>query len=109
MAVSSKWMSYRGSRWRRHAVTLMVWMLAVTAVLWLFARRTQEFDAIGIAQGESRQIASVFQGRLVSVPVQLFGNVAYNDPVALLEDERIKAQIATAAAQLGCQASAWRS
>jgi len=64
-----------------------------------FCERSVRFSATGIAQGEQRQIAAQNPGRLLLLPVNLFEEVQQGQTLAVLEDDRIQAQLATAAAE----------
>jgi len=54
---------------------------------------------LGIARGELRQVAALTGGRLLMVPVRLFDKVAEGQTLAVLQDEHLQAQWATAAAE----------
>ncbi|MCX5645391.1 MAG: HlyD family efflux transporter periplasmic adaptor subunit [Phycisphaerae bacterium] len=92
----------------RHAAPVMVWLVAVAAVVWLFHERVQRFEAVGIARGQVRQIAASSIGRIKEIPVQLFDPVKAGQPLAivdtvtdseLVEQARLKAQLVTAGAE----------
>ncbi|MCH9021868.1 MAG: HlyD family efflux transporter periplasmic adaptor subunit [Planctomycetes bacterium] len=100
MADATRWTGFSGGVLRRHGLTIVVWLIVVGLVMWLFTRRSQEFDTIGIAQGEVRQVASTIEGRLLSLQVQLFDNVKQGHTVAILEDGQISAQLLTARAEV---------
>jgi multidrug resistance efflux pump len=92
----------------RHAVHVGVWLVAVAIVIWLFHQRTQRFQVIGIAQGQVRQVATNCAGRITSVSVQLFGQVAAGQVVAVVdtvldnehEEEMLRAQLGTISAKI---------
>ena len=100
MASTTRWTSFSGGILRRHAVTIVVWLIAVGLVMWMFTRRSQEFDAIGIARSEIRQVASTVEGRLLSLQVHLFDEVQQGHTVAILEDSQIRVRLLTAAAEV---------
>ncbi len=92
----------------RHAVPVMVWLLAVGAIVWLFRQRAQQFEIVGIARGEVRQIASNCTARILSIEVELFRPVKAGQTLAtvdtVLDDEQtveaeLRAQLAVAAAE----------
>jgi HlyD family secretion protein len=100
MAQLSKWKSYRFASLHRHALPVFVWLGAVGILFWLFSQRSQQVELIGIAQGEVRQIASLIDGRLEIVPVRQFEKVRKGQTLAVLSDDRIYAQWATASAEV---------
>jgi len=92
----------------RHAVPVMVWLAAAGAVVGLFYRRTQQFEIVGIARGEVRQVAADCTARITSISVELFQQVRKGQTVAVvntvLDNEQtieaeLKTQLATAAAE----------
>jgi len=99
MATTAKWQSYGLTRWRQQLVPIVVWLVASVGACWLFTQRAQRCELAGIAQGEQREVASVIDGRLLLVPVQRFEQVKQGQTLAVLEDGRIRAELATAAAQ----------
>lgn len=99
MAGTAKWQSYGLGRWRWHAMPLLVWLASVGGVVWLLGHRAQRFELVGIAQGQQRQIAALTNGRLLMVPVQRFERVSQGQTLAVLADERIQAELATAGAE----------
>lgn len=96
--------SYRSSVWRRHIISIFVWVGTVACVVLLFRQRTQRFEVLGFAQGQVRQIAATCSGRLESVPVQLFDKVSLGDTVAVintvLDDENLEAELAVVSAEI---------
>jgi len=96
--------SLRSSRLFLRVLPVLVWLGAVASVVGLFHRRTARFEIVGIAQPQVRQIAATCDGRLISVPVQLFDTVKKGDIVAelnaVLDDEHIDAEINTISAEM---------
>lgn len=90
----------RPGRLRLHLLPALIWLTAVAGVVGLFYHRSQSFEVIGIAQGQIRQIAAPYDGRIKSVYVQLFEKVQRGQTIAVLDDEQIKAQIATISAEI---------
>ena len=96
------------SRLRRHILPILVWLIVVACVVGLFARRTQRFEVMGIAQGQVRQIAANCTGRLTSMPVQLFDQVNLGQPVAVVNtildneqpQDQLQAQLSTILAEI---------
>lgn len=85
-----------------HLLPVGVWLVAVVAVIWLFYQRKQQFQVVGVAQQQVRQVAANCPGRIKDVPVQLFDRVAAGEVVAVvdtvLDDDQ---EEATLQAQLG--------
>ena len=81
-------------------IPLLVWLAAVIAVIGLFSRRARRFEALGIARSQTCSVAGTLAGRVKSIPVRMFDNVREGQIVAVLDDELIKAQIATAMAEI---------
>lgn len=95
--------------WRLHLLPILVWLGAVMCVVGLFSYRVKRFEVLGIAQGQVYQIAATCTGRLISVPVQLFGQVKQGQTVAvintILENEQtleteLKAQLSTISSEI---------
>jgi multidrug resistance efflux pump len=97
-------MRLRNSRLFLRVLPVIVWLGAVASVVGLFHRRSARFEIVGIAQPQVRQVAATCDGRLISVPVQLFDKVKKDDIVAeltvILDDEHIDAQVKTIEAQM---------
>jgi len=87
-------------RLRLHILPILVWVGAVAFVVVLFHHRSQRFEVLGFAQGQVRQVAAISDGRLKSVPVQLFEKVSHGQILAVLADEPLQGQLATALAQI---------
>jgi multidrug resistance efflux pump len=92
----------------RHAVPVVVWLAAVAVVVWLFHERVERFEAVGIARGQVRQIASNTIGRIREIPVHLFDPVRAGQPLAVVdtvtdseqvEQAKLRAQLVTAGAE----------
>lgn len=96
--------SWQLSSLRLHALPVLVWLAAVGGVVTLFFHRTQRFEVIGIAQGQVHQIAANCEGRLISMPVQLFQEVGAGETVAIvdtvLDNEHLQAQLAVVKAEI---------
>jgi HlyD family secretion protein len=99
MRQTTKWRTQGIARWRRHVLSITVWLAAVGASGWLLAHRATRFDAVGIARGESRSIAALTRGRILAVAVNPFETVARGQTLVVLEDDRIQAELATATAE----------
>lgn len=92
----------------RHAAPVLVWLVAVAAVVWLFQERVQRFEAVGIARGQVRQIAASSTGRIKEISVQLFAPVKAGQPLAvvdtvtdgeLVDEAKLKAELVAAGAE----------
>jgi multidrug resistance efflux pump len=92
----------------RHAVPVMVWLVAVAAVVWLFHERVQRFETVGIARGQVRQIAASSIGRIKEIRVQLFSSVKTGQPLVVVDtvtdseqgdEAKLRAELAAAGAE----------
>jgi len=83
----------------RHFFSVAIWLMAVVATVWIFQNRRQQFDIMAIAQSETRQISSVTTGRLQILPVRLFEDVRQGQTLAVLENDLVAAELATANAE----------
>lgn len=93
----------------RHAVPVMVWLVAVGAVVWLFHQRAQQFEAVGIARGQVRQVAASCAGRIKEIKIPLFSPVKAGQPLVivdtvvdneLVEEAKLRTDLAAAAAEV---------
>jgi multidrug resistance efflux pump len=95
--------SRRGRLYLR-ILPVLVWLGAAACVVVLFRQRSQRFEVLGIAQGKVHQIAATCDGRLESVPVQLFDRVSRGDTVAIIntvpDDENLGAELAVVSAEI---------
>jgi len=89
---------FRVGRVHPQVVPLLVWLAAIAAVAMLFYHGSQQFEAVGIAQGDVSQVCAPVDGRLKAVYVRLFDDVTKGQVVASFDDELLTAQIATVAA-----------
>jgi multidrug resistance efflux pump len=95
-------------RCRLHLLPVLVWLGALACVVALLSRRSQRFEVLGMAQGQTHEIAATCPARLSDVSVQLFDTVAKGQTVAVvdtvLEDEQpralLRAQLDTASAEI---------
>jgi multidrug resistance efflux pump len=69
----------------RHAVPVMVWLVAVAGVAGLFRQRAQRFEIVGIARGEVRQVAVSSAGRIKDVSVSLYQPVIAGQTLAVVD------------------------
>lgn len=96
--------SRRCGRLHPHILPVLVWLGAAACVVVLFRYRSQRFEVLGIAQGRVHQIAATCDGRLTSLPVQLFERVSKGQTLAVidtvLENENLQAQLNTAGAEV---------
>ena len=99
MARSQKWQSYTSGRWRDHVFPVAVWLAAVVGVVALIEHRGSDVELVGLARGEQREIASECDGRLALVATRPFESVRRGQALAVLEDDRIRAELATAGAE----------
>jgi len=87
-------------RFSLHVVPVLVWLLVLACVIGLFYRRQQRFEVVGLAKGEIFQITAPCDGKLESVPVQLFEKVGKGQILAVFNDEPLQAQLATISAEI---------
>jgi multidrug resistance efflux pump len=84
-------------RLRLHLLPILVWLGALVCVIGLLSRRSQRFEVLGMAQGQTRRIAATTPARITSVSVQLFDKVKKGQTVAVLntvlEDEQPRSQL----------------
>ncbi len=100
MATVNYWLDHAKRMGRRHGVSIIVWLAAVAMVVWLSSGRRVRFQALGIAQSETRQIASVCTGRVRLMPIRLFDEVRQGQTLAVLEDDQVRSALATASAEV---------
>jgi multidrug resistance efflux pump len=99
MVPSPKWQSYTSGRLQRHAVPILVWLGALVGVVVLMGRRSGQIELAGMARSEQRQVAALSDGRVALVPVCPFQQVQKGQTLAVLEDDQVRAALATAAAE----------
>jgi multidrug resistance efflux pump len=80
--ISSKSYSFN---WRLHLLPVVVWLAVVACVVGLFSYRSQQFEVLGIAQGQVWQVAATCTGRLRSVPVGLFDEVKQGQTLVVVD------------------------
>lgn len=100
MAQTLSWQGHRVRRWRRHVVPAAVWLLAAAVAGGLLLHQSTTYALVGIAHVQQRAVAAQTDGRLRFVPVTLFDAVKAGQTLAVLEDDRIQALLATAAAEV---------
>lgn len=72
-------------RLRMHLVPILVWLGALACVISLFARRSQRFEVLGMAQGQVRQVAATCTGRLTDIRVGLFEQIEAGQTLAVID------------------------
>jgi len=85
--------------WRRQIVPATVWIAAAGAAGLLLARRTAHCELTGLTVPEQRSVAALADGRVRLLPVDVLASVEEGQTLAVLEDERIEAALATASAE----------
>jgi multidrug resistance efflux pump len=83
-----------------HILPVLVWLVVLACVVGLFYKRSQRFEVLGIVQGRVHEVAAPCDGQLKIVCVDLFDEVTKGQTLAALDDELIKAQIATISAEI---------
>ncbi len=80
-----------------HLMPVIVWVGAIFCVFGLFRQKAERFVVVGIAQSNSIQIASTCNGRLRSIPVQLFEEVKRGQILAVintvLDNEKLESDL----------------
>jgi multidrug resistance efflux pump len=77
---------FRSGRIHPQIFPLLVWLTTLAGVAMLFYQGTQQFEVVGIAQGEISQVCAPVDGRLKAIYVQLFENIKKGEVVASLDD-----------------------
>lgn len=84
-------------RLRLHFFPVVVWFCALICVVFLFSRRSQRFEVIGITQGQVSQLATNSPGRIVSINVRQFDSVTEGQTLAVvntvLDNEQIRIEL----------------
>lgn len=83
-----------------HVLPALVWLTVLACVASLFYKRSQHFEVLGIVQGKVHEVSAPCDGQLKIVCVDLFDEVAKGQTLATLDDELVKAQIATISAEI---------
>jgi len=91
---------FRSGRIHPHLLPALVWLVAVAGVAFMFRHRAERFEVVGVAQGQVSQLTAPCDGVLKTLAVKLFDKVAKGQTVAVFDDELLKAQIATASAEI---------
>jgi multidrug resistance efflux pump len=86
--------------WRQRVLPFLVWVLAVGVVLFLSARQPEYIDALGVVEPRVVSVSPVFVGAVQSISVDIFDEVASGDPVALMDNTLVTAELVTAEAEL---------
>ncbi len=91
-------------RLNMRVIPILVWLATVIVVIGLFSHRARRFEALGIVQGQVRQISLSCVGRVKSIPVELFEKVNKGQILAVMDtipdnekqllDAELKAQLA---------------
>lgn len=93
----------------RHAVPVMVWLVALTSVVWLFYQRAQRFEMIGIARGRILQVAPTSTGRIKDIAVDVYQTVRTGQTLAVVdtildneqgEEAKLRADLAGVTAEI---------
>jgi multidrug resistance efflux pump len=84
----------------RHLVPATVWLATVAIVVWLFYQRSQQFEIVGIARGEVRQIAASSTARITNIAARLFEPVKAGQTLAVVDtvldnDQALEAELET--------------
>ena len=80
---------------RRGPLTVLVWLVAVGALVSLFGKRTKNLEFIGIARVRQYEVSSASDGYLRNLMVDLYQGVNAGQVVAQLDDDLLKARMGT--------------
>lgn len=91
----------RARYWRQRALPALVWVVCVAALVVLARGRAQYLDGVGLAESYAASVAPVQDGKLESVAVDLFDSIEQGQPVAVMDDALMRAELTMAEAELG--------
>jgi len=102
---------------RVHLIPVVVWLSTVVCVVVLFSHRSRRYEVLGVAQGPVHQVASVSDGRLKSLNVELFDEVSQGQVLAVVDTvpendntrELVEAQTETVRAEIERLAAEWEA
>jgi len=105
---------------RVHLLPFAVWLGTVAVVVTLFSHRSSRYEILGIAQAPVHQVAAMRDGRLQTLNVELFDEVAGGQVLAVVDavletsrrGPKLQARLDTLQAQMGelvAQAAAARA
>lgn len=87
----------REGRLSLHVVPILVWIVAVVGVGALFMRRAQQCMVVGLAVGETYDVAATSHGRVKSLPVKLFERVHGGETLVVintvLDNETLQSEL----------------
>lgn len=83
-----------------HIVPVLIWLLVLCCVVGLFYYSQSRFEVVGLAQGKLFHITAPCDGRLESVPVELFEEVGEGQILVTFDDEQLHAQLDTISAEI---------
>jgi multidrug resistance efflux pump len=87
----------REGRLSLHVVPILVWIVAVVGVGALFMRRAQQCMVVGLAVGETCDVAATSHGRVKSLPVKLFERVHGGETLVVintvLDNETLQSEL----------------
>lgn len=93
----------------RHTVPVMVWLAALTSVVWMFYQRAERFEIVGIARGQIFQVGPTSTGRIREIPVEVYDTVRTGQTLAVVdtildneqgEEARLRADLASVTAEI---------
>lgn len=83
-----------------HVIPVLVWLCALTVVIFLFNSRIQRFEVIGVAYSKTWQLSAETTGRIKTLNIELFGRVTKDQVIASLDSELIEARLNTINAEI---------
>ncbi|MEW6746896.1 MAG: hypothetical protein AB1486_29515 [Planctomycetota bacterium] len=84
----------------RGVLPLGIWLLALAATAWLYLERSANRQFTGVAHQAGVSVSSIETCRIKAVMVSLHDEVEADEPVALLEDSDLQAELQTALAKV---------
>jgi len=93
-------LAQRVEDFKQRTLPLVVWSAAALVVIGLLVGRVRQFEYVGIANSAQYEVSVQGTGTIDSVTVELYQDVDAGDVVATLQDERVKAAIATSEASI---------
>ena len=84
---------------RLHIIPLLVWLCAVGCVVFLFSRRIQRFEVVGMAHSKTFMLSAETTGRIKTMDAELFDPVKKGQVITRLDSELLEAEFATVKAE----------
>jgi len=98
--IRTKHKKVRSGSVRLHFLPVVVWLVALGAVVFLFSNRVQRFEVIGMADAVKWQITPLERGRVSNLYVGLFDKVTKDQVIATLDSQLVQARLNTIKAEI---------